>query len=997
MLIPRKLIYLMLFLGFVPATTASGSTSVARGHETARPLIDWLHTSWTAREGAPPNITGIVQTPDGWIWVSSASSLYKFDGVRFLRVSGSEAPLSSYISTIGVLRDGRLWVGYAQGGISLLEGGKMRHLNSGQDNLPLPPTYDVALDASGLLWLGTQAGLYYFDTQWRPVAAAMGFPGGRVHSMLLDRSDVLWVRCEAGLFALPRGSRKFLQKSARTGLGKLVQHPDGSIWTNSDDLTGVVSVTIDGSGRLQKLNSVALITAFLFDHEGNLWTNAEGVKRFKVAEVDTAVQQTELEQGLSGSRVSALLQDREKNLWVVTEGGLDRFTEPRLRPLALPEYSVFGGRPIAGGPNGSAFVNGSLVASAAAKPQPIAPDYKKLTVNLYRAPDGTLWGGGDGFWTLDSTGIHELALPDGIPKPFVNAIAQDRAGDLWISLGRNGLYKWRAGHWSTPHGIDSKGRSVLSIKADALGRIWLGLIGGRVAVVDKDEVKWFDHQNGLNIGTVAQIVPTDSGVWFGGENGIRYFDGRRFVPLIGKGGELFTGSTGLAFGRDGTLWINGSAGISSVASTEVTRAMAGSGNAVSFRRLDYRDGVRGGTHPQIPIPSVATSDDGTLWFSNTGGVYAIGPGTLSFNTVIPPVLITRLRSGAKEFPLVDGSLISAGTDTLQLDFTALSYQAPERMEFRYRLEGVDREWRDSTGNRTANYTNLGPGHYTFRVVASNNDGVWNNQGATISFTIEPLPTQTWWFKLLCALAILAILAALYSWRTRRISRRYIELLQERIAERERIARALHDTLMQTMQAMLMRFGTATKRLPSEDSTRATMEELLDEASDAMTMARDEVHDLRAGPIQDGVNIEHALAQFGYSFQEQLKIQFKIKVVGNVRPLTAFAWQEISAVAREAMFNAFIHAHAKNIEVNIVYGLRRFKLSVCDDGTGIDETVLREGSRRGHWGLPGMRERAIVLGGCVTLLSSRERGTQVQLSVPHHSAYAKRETWSHYKT
>lgn len=967
------------------------SAQTAPRQETGRParVIDLLHTSWTAREGAPAGITGIAQTPDGWIWIGSRSGLYKFDGVRFLRAAGAEAPFTSSINTIGVLRDGRLWVGYDYGGVSLLEHGRMRHFAPAGSQLPMTATFDATLDARGRLWLATANGLYYFDHRWHSADAALGFPGGRVHSLLLDSDDVLWARCETGLYALPPSAASFERRMDVNGYGVLAAHPDGSMWTNGPDLHSVRLVSPPRQGAPLTWPDQLTVARFTFSRDGQIWYSTEdGVGRSWQGKTGAEVQETGLDRGLSGNSVYALFEDRERNIWVATESGLDRFRKPRLSGVAVPPHSVGVGRSIAGGPGSSAWVDHFMLAGPEAEPRSYAPAHRKLITVLHRAPDGALWGAGDGeLWTLGSTGLRQLPLPAFLPdKANLATLTQDRAGTIWIGAGRHGAYKRNGDAWVTVAGLPNVGSSSPSIMVtDARGRVWIGYNNNHLAIVDGNKVKTYGPAQGLAIGAIAQIIPISDGAWVAGENGIGHFDGTRFIPVLGRGELPFAGITGIVLARDGSLWLNGSAGISSLPRSELQRALAEPGYRVRFTRLDYRDGVRGSASSRIPVPSAAASEDGTLWFSTTGGVYAFKPGALPRNTLVPPVVITGLRSGPDDYAPVDSARLAAGTEMLRIDFTALSYQAPERMEFRYRLDGVDQSWRESTGERSASYTNLGPGRYRFRVTASNNDGVWNPQEASLGFEIAPSPTQTAWFRALCAVALGAALIGLYFWRTRVLARRYHEKMQERLDERERIARALHDTLLQSMQGLILRFQGVAKRLPPGNETRVGMEKVLDQADALIAEGRNEVLNLRAHGERDD-DVLRRVADYGMALQETFGPSFTLTTTGSPQPLAAALWPELHTILREALFNAYRHAQASCVEVEIVYGDDALCLFVRDDGRGLPAPVLDAGALAGHWGLTGLRERAQALGGALELSNRKDKGAQVALRIPAKTAY-----------
>ena len=272
------------------------------------------------------------------------------------------------------------------------------------------------------------------------------------------------------------------------------------------------------------------------------------------------------------------------------------------------------------------------------------------------------------------------------------------------------------------------------------------------------------------------------------------------------------------------------------------------------------------------------------------------------------------------------------------------------------------------------------------MIASNNDGVWNTDGASMTFDIAPRTTQTVWFRAACAAAVAGLLAGLYAWRTRRLARRYGERLRERLAERERIARTLHDTLLQSMQALILRFHGVAKRLPAGSEAQHGIEEILDQADAVMAEGRNELMNLRSRRGDDN-DIGRALARFGQSLQEQFGPPFTLVATGTARAIEAGARDEIYWIGREALFNAYQHARAGHVEAEIVYGDERFGLFVRDDGAGMPDDVGPDGSKDGHWGVAGMRERALALGGSLEIWSRARLGTELALQLPAQRVYA----------
>jgi signal transduction histidine kinase len=429
--------------------------------------------------------------------------------------------------------------------------------------------------------------------------------------------------------------------------------------------------------------------------------------------------------------------------------------------------------------------------------------------------------------------------------------------------------------------------------------------------------------------------------------------------------------------------VNGADGISSIAPDELRRAARDPGYRVRFGRLDYRDGLRGTASAIRPVPSATRSDDGTLWFTTVGGLYGFDPATLPRNTLVPPVVITALTSGSAAFAATDGTRLPAGTDTLNVEFTALSYREPERMAFRYRLDGVDRDWHESS-LRSAHYINLGPGHYRFHVQASNDDGVWNLQGATLSFDVEPSLTQTLWFRVLCgAAALFATWRAQLFWM-RRTARRLAVRMGERVAERERIARELHDTLLQSIQGLMLLFWSATGRIAPD--VRAPLEAALARANRVVAEGRDRVVGLRTTAVPDA-DLAQALRRFAEPLARDAGVAFHLYVDGRARRLRDAAADEAFAIAREALWNAFAHAKARALTVTLQYTVSALTVTIADDGIGLPDDVDPEHGREHHWGFVGMRERAHVLGATLTVASAPGAGTSWTLRVPAALAFA----------
>jgi signal transduction histidine kinase len=330
---------------------------------------------------------------------------------------------------------------------------------------------------------------------------------------------------------------------------------------------------------------------------------------------------------------------------------------------------------------------------------------------------------------------------------------------------------------------------------------------------------------------------------------------------------------------------------------------------------------------------------------------------------------------------------------LQIDYTALNLVAPEKVHFKYKLEGQDRNWREVVNERHVQYSNLQPGNYRFRVIASNNSGVWNKQGTSLNFTVPPAWYQTNWFYALCVLAVLALLWAAYGFRVRQLAYQFNMRLEERVSERTRIARALHDTLLQSFQALLPKFQVVLYKLDSPAEARKTLEQALDLASDAIGEGRDAIKGLRESTVENN-DLAQAIRTIGKELAKaennEHPAAFQVFVEGTPRNLHPILRDEVYRLAAEALRNAFTHAAAHHIEAEIRYDVRYLRLRVRDDGKGISPELLAAHGREGHYGLPGMKERAALVGGKLTFWSEVDNGTEVELIIPASKAYVTQQ-------
>src|SRR5262249_49892809 len=543
--------------------------------------------------------------------------------------------------------------------------------------------------------------------------------------------------------------------------------------------------------------------------------------------------------------------------------------------------------------------------------------------------------------------------------------------------------------------------SVLT--ADPLqGGLWLGFHNGGVAYFKDGQVRAaYGTADGLSGGRVDDFrLEPDGTLWASTAGGLSRLKDGRVATLNGKNGLPCDAVHWSIEDNDHSVWLYTACGLLRIARPELDAWVAAANKDAAAKAalnptvFDNSDGVRilaasGHYHPQV-----AKSPEEKLWFLPGDGVSVVDPAHLSFNNLPPPVHIEQVIADHKIYDLPSGGnramQLPPRLRDLQIDYTALSLVAPEKVMFRYKLEGWDHDWQDAGNRRQAFYSNLPPRNYTFRVKACNNSGVWNEAGTSLAFSVAPAYYQTWWFRSLCVVAFSGLLAASYFLRVRQMERRFSMRMEERVAERTRIARDLHDTLLQSFQGILLKFHAVTYMLGDHPEAHKTLATVIDQARQAITDGRDAVQGLRSSTL-----VTNDLARGISMLGEELSTyhsgnhppDFPVKVEGTPRDLAPLLPADIYRIAGEVVRNAFRHARAGRIEVEIRYDQRQLRLRIRDDGRGIDPKVLEAGARAGHYGLPGMHERAKLIGGKLVVWSELDSGTEAELTVPASIAYA----------
>jgi signal transduction histidine kinase len=499
------------------------------------------------------------------------------------------------------------------------------------------------------------------------------------------------------------------------------------------------------------------------------------------------------------------------------------------------------------------------------------------------------------------------------------------------------------------------------------------------------------------------VVLSHCALWAATEGGLSRVKDGRVSTLNSRNGLPCDSVHWAREDKDRSYWLDMACGLVRIERTQMDAWVIDPQRKIQATVFDSSDGVRSRAFiPSGFSPRVARSTDGKLWFLPGDGVSVIDPRHLPFNKLPPPVHIEQITADGKIYwQNLTGNASSLQPKLpplirdLTIDYTALSLAVPEKVRFRFKLEGQDRDWREVVNDRAVEYSNLAPGNYRFRVTACNNSGVWNEQGASLEFSIAPAYWQTRWFVALCGAAFMALLWALYQLRLRQLARHFNMTLDARVGERTRIARELHDTLLQSFHGLLLRFQAVYEMLPA-GPPKQSLERAIDQAAQAITEGRDAVQGLRASVVESN-DLAVAIRAFGEELMAEQagngSVVPHVVVEGTPRTLHPIQRDEIYRIACEALRNAFKHANATQIEVELRYDERQLRLRVRDNGKGIDPQFLTEEGRAGHYGLRGMRERAKLMGGKLTVWSALDSGAEVELSVPAARAYASSaSTW-----
>jgi signal transduction histidine kinase/ligand-binding sensor domain-containing protein len=949
----------------------------------SRLLDEYVLTSWTDEDGLFGGwIVGIAQDRHGYLWIGTVSGILRFDGLRFERfrdTDGTDLPQRS-VSAVYAARDGSVWVGFSgEGGVCRIRDGQIKTYGA-SDGLGIGRVTALAED-DGAVLAATPVGLYRLaDDRWQRIDATQGMPDEQVYTLYRDRQDALWAATSKALFRRETSRAAFHQVSdlseAPTDLSESRR---GSIWM-TDSVLGYRMLD-QASRRPQTRAASQLGYGFrlLHDRADNLWVATLGQGLWFLRDGDTTPELVVSSNGLSADTVRCLFEDRNGDVWVGTTSGLHRFARRRVTPIT--DLGVV--RAVEAGPQDNVWIataDGLVRFSHGArrwyrlKDGLPSLDIKALHIDT----SGALWVSTTaGVAVLTGERFSPLRLEGRAWPADISSLAADQQGNVWLLSPDQGFFRWRDGRLAPvplPATIDRL--DVHSVAGDRSGRIWATLSSGGLAMIHRDGTfELLRSGDRVHRSDLAVYEDNNGAVWFGaGERLTRFKDGV-LSSITRSNGLPAETIRAIASDTDGYLWIGTSGGIFRLAESEFDRATKESVGHLEFRSYNSSDGLAG-VPIRVGAPSAARSSDGQLWFVSGNGVTVVDPRRLSATRPSPNVRIQRVTANGRSFEPTGSFDLPPRTTSLEVEYTALEFFSPRQVEFHYRLEGLDDTWTEAFARRQASFTNLAPRRYRFQVIARSSEGIWNDEGAAIEFSIQPMFYQTSWFYALCTVAVLGLVFAGWRLRLREVRRQFGLVL----TERARMAREIHDTLLQSLAGLELQVDAMSSQLDtSQGAVRQQLERVRRQIQSDVSEARQSIWDLRS-PSLETRDLVSALEELGDTLAGPSGVGFEFTVSGSPSRCARKVEEHLLRVGREAVSNAVRHAHASLVRLELVYGADSITLRVSDDGRGFDvgEAVRQT---ENHWGLATMHERAQAIGGQLSLVSRPGAGTNLEMIAP----------------
>jgi len=1012
----------ILFLSLFYFSSAIWSAALDSIHKVSQ----YAHTAWRVQDVAEDFRGPFTQTADGYFWFGTASGLVRFDGISFVPYapSGLKLPTRGFKHLLGA-RDGSLWIGTTSG-LARLKDGKLQWYSDPARHIGIG---SILEDHEGTIWVtryhvpategplcrveGT--GLHcYWKNDGIPVHYGLGLTEDSVGNLWFG-SKVL-CRWRAGSVATTYLNEIANRRDAGDGVLDVAAGPSGTVWAATDGVGRDLGVRYFSGGKWasyivpgfdgSKVNALALHV----DRNGSLWIGTDNNGLYRVH--DGIAEHYGTADGLSGKAVHSFYEDREGNLWVLTDAGIDMFRDTPVvsystreglsqtfifTVLALQDGSLWVG-------NGSAI---DILAPGGHSRLSAAEGLPGQDVEaLFQDHRGVVWLGLDGkLMAYEHGRFKEFKRPDGssLAEGDLSAITEDANHTIWVLTSSRGLYRVEDQSVSKVLSVSSDNRPSGFLAADREGGVWVGSLNGTLTYYRAGQAHTISLPALDSSFTLMDMaVDYDDSLLLSTSNGLFRWDSQHWNVLNNRNG--LPGDAVFTAIRDnaGALWLFTQRGLIKIEPSEYEKWRRQPESKLAVEVFDRSDGARPRGTFQPAQPVAARTGDGKLWFAASDVLQMIDPRQTYRNRIPPPVHIEKVIADHSDYGFANGIRLPPLTRDLEIDYTALSFAVPQKVMFRYMLEGHDAGWQEPGTRRRAFYNDLRPGRYRFRVIAANNSGVWNETGATLEFLIAPAYWQTSWFRALCVLAFVATLWTAYQLRVNALKRRQtvleqhqallerhqieIRALNEQMikaqeAERMRISGELHDGILQQITSLTLRLGKVRRQVPADSEANATVDGLQQQLIQIGTDIRHISHELHPALLQEA-GLPAALCAYCEEFSKVRDIPVSCETDESVQDLSPGAALCLYRIAQEALGNASKYSNAKKVEVRLTRSDGRVHLSVSDDGVGCAPSQI---GKSGGLGLINMRERVLQLSGTFAFDSEPGRGATVRVSVPFRPA------------
>ena len=948
--------------------------------EPAQPS-EWYARAYRMEHGLPSSvIQAITQDHDGFLWLGTRSGVVRFDGLRFVRWNPRGEPQLPSNGALALLtsRDGSVWIGWGSitGGVSrLLDGSVVNYTSS--DGLPRGAKSVLLEDRDGTVWVGGASGLAAFDgARWRIVRVAQGEEAAaNVHALHEDRQGRLWVATSAGIFRRPGRYGPF-ERVSRAFVLDLSEDAAGALWVTDPDRA--FSLLDEGAAAGPADDALLRPSSgevLFHDRHGIMWV---GTRRglLRVANQGSTASpswRVDVEEGVAEEGVATIYEDRDGDVWVGTRGGLVRIFKHYVTMFTQEQglrNDVVG--PVERDDDGNLWVAtlGALhKISAGALRSYSLPGVRTEALHLDLA--ARLWlATDDGVARFENGRLVPLALPDDAPRGRIFVLASDLHGGLWMC--GDSTARWDGERLSVFNDNPAIGSRICAAAyRDAAGKIWLGFGDGSLLVYENAQFNpvstWRpDSRHGMR----AILGDREGRIWVAGRNSLSRIE-KDDVTTVGRQNGFPGNDIGdVVDDRAGHLWISVDDGIIRLHKSEFDKVAADAAHQIQYLVYGSADGVLEAP-TRNGYPAAVRGPDGRLWFQTVKGLAVIDPSRDGNMRNITAVEVDRIIADGQPLVLSPRPLLPPRTATIQLDYTAASLAGASKVRFAYMLEGFDENWIEAGTRRQAFYNSLPPGAYRFHVRTS--IGGIDQRSAAQEFSVLPAFYQRAWFAAVCLVLVGAAVVAIHRRRVRIVAERSAAVL----AERARIGREIHDTMLQSMAGIALEIHAVAKQLRTAPGAQE-LTRIRRKVQQHMCDARDSILELRSAEGQTD-QLAAALRSYAEVARVQDVTQYEVTAVGTAQPLPANVQQELLKTAREAIQNALSHAEARRVQVTVTYGPHTVRVAVSDDGLGFDPAAPMDGTA--HWGIIGMQERTAKIQGKLRIESRPGHGTDVEIVVP----------------